>query len=340
MNKTKHLLQGKTSLPFQQLKRYLYPVKRPLLLPFVPFYLLGYWLHALGVRLLGLRKKSPIPTLVIGNPVAGGSGKTPLTIALAQELLAKGLRIAVLSRGYGRNSKGLREVNRDSAPEEVGDEALEIKHALGDIPVVVDGNRHRGLAYLKAKYVFLDWVLLDDGLQHHRLQPDISLMLWHQNDLVQKPWPLPAGNLRLWPIWPRPSLKAVSYAEKPNKGILSIPFRMEKPIDWENKRQVSKEYWGLGWTGLARPETLLKQFPEIKWLLSADHALPSTKFWEQIEALEEPQYLICTVKDSLRLGPHRQRIKKLAVVPLRPDKQSPGYRELAKKVVELCTRPS
>ncbi len=278
--------------------------------------------------------------MVIGNPVAGGSGKTPITIALAQELLAKGLRIAVLSRGYGRNSKGLREVSLESKPEEVGDEALEIKHALADIPVLVDGNRHRGLAYLKAKYAFLDWVLLDDGLQHHKLQPDISLMLWHQNDLVQKPWPLPAGNLRLWPIWPRPSLKAISYAEKPENGIPAIPFNMENPIDWESKSPVSKEYWGLGWTGLARPETLLKQFPEIKWLLSADHALPSTKFWEQIEALEDHQYLICTVKDSLRLGPHRQRIKKLAVVPLRPDKQSPGYRELVNKVVELCTRSS
>jgi tetraacyldisaccharide-1-P 4'-kinase len=315
-------------------------VKRPLLLPFVPLYLLGYWLHALGIRILGLRKKSPIPTLVIGNPVVGGSGKTPITIALAQDLRANGLQIAVLSRGYGRSSRGLKEVCLESMPEEVGDEALEIKFALGEIPVVVDGNRHRALSYLKAKYPSLDWVLLDDGLQHHRLQPDISLMLWHQKDIVQKLWPLPAGNLRQWPIWPPPTLKAISYAKKSKNGIPALPIQMEQPLDWESKSRVSKENWGLGWTGLARPEALVQQFPEIHWLLSADHTMPSPKFWEQIEALGDDKYLLCTMKDSMRLGPHRQRIKNLAVVPLRLDKQSSGYRELVNKVIELCTRSS
>ena len=98
-------------------------------------------LRRLGYR-LGMHPTERLPTLVIvvGNVVAGGAGKTPLTIALVKHLMAQGLRVGVVSRGHGRLTQDTRAVHAHSAPQDVGDEPLLIQQSTG-APVWVGALR-------------------------------------------------------------------------------------------------------------------------------------------------------------------------------------------------------
>ena len=107
------------------------------------------------------------PVVVVGNITVGGTGKTPLVIALAEALRARGLRAGVLSRGYGRAARAPRVVRTDATPADAGDEPLLIARA--GIPVVVGADRLAAAAALLAAEPALDVLLADDGLQHYRL---------------------------------------------------------------------------------------------------------------------------------------------------------------------------
>jgi 3-deoxy-D-manno-octulosonic-acid transferase len=115
---------------------------RPWLLPLVPLYRL-----ALGLRELRLRSglepvhRLRLPVIAIGNLSAGGAGKTPLTIALAQALTRRGIEVDVLSRGYGRAGKGAAGVDLGGTAEEFGDEPLVIARSA-EVPVYVAASRY------------------------------------------------------------------------------------------------------------------------------------------------------------------------------------------------------
>ena len=151
-------------------------------------------LHALPWR-LGLRRARPIgaPVLVVGNLVAGGSGKTPLVIALATELARRGFRPGIVSRGYGRTARGAVDVLPDLPPALCGDEPLLIARQTG-LPVRVASDRAGAARELVARGV--DLVIADDGLQHRPLHRDVEIEVIdgerrHGNGRL-----LPAGPLR------------------------------------------------------------------------------------------------------------------------------------------------
>ena len=116
------------------------------------------------------------PVISVGNLTLGGTGKTPLVIALAGGLRDRGFRPVVLSRGYGRLSRGVLVVGlQDSNWEQWGDEPLLMKQRLGSVPVVVGANRYQ--AGLLAEQKQLGNVfLLDDGFQHRRLHRDVDIV--------------------------------------------------------------------------------------------------------------------------------------------------------------------
>jgi tetraacyldisaccharide 4'-kinase len=140
------------------------------------------------------------PVVSIGNLSTGGSGKTPLTIALAKALQQRGLRVDVLSRGYGRQSQLATRVNPDGSAEEFGDEPLLIaRHAV--IPVYVAPQRYDAglLAEADASPAAHEGQppaihLLDDGFQHRQLARAVDILLVNHRDWHD--WLLPAGNLR------------------------------------------------------------------------------------------------------------------------------------------------
>ncbi|MDR3737753.1 MAG: tetraacyldisaccharide 4'-kinase, partial [Terracidiphilus sp.] len=116
---------------------------RPLLFPLVPLYRFALALRELrlGTSLEPVRRLR-FPVVSIGSLSAGGSGKTPLTIALAQTLTRRGLRVDVLSRGYGRQSKAAARVDHNGTAAEFGDEPLLIARAAG-VPVYVAAQRYQ-----------------------------------------------------------------------------------------------------------------------------------------------------------------------------------------------------
>lgn len=141
----------------------------------------------------GKSKKSPIFTIAIGNLTAGGSGKTPMTLFIADKHKD---RVAALSRGYKRKTKGFREVQIDDLAENSGDEPLEMKKAAPSLPVFVCENRLEGIRQLIQKYPDTSTVVLDDALQHLPLKANKYLLLTEYQKPFYQDWPMPAGNLR------------------------------------------------------------------------------------------------------------------------------------------------
>lgn len=136
----------------------------------------------------------PVPVVVVGNIFVGGTGKTPLTIWLAQALRAAGYSPGVISRGYGASHAAPRLVTADASPQEVGDEPLLIAAHAG-CPVMVGRDRAAAGRALLAARPEVDLILADDGLQHYALQRDVEIVLCDSRGNGNG-WLLPAGPLR------------------------------------------------------------------------------------------------------------------------------------------------
>ncbi len=175
----------------------LHSVIRYLLLPISWLYGLLVWLRNRCFD-LGIFKQleTAVPIVVIGNLSAGGTGKTPHLIHLAK-LLQNEYKLAILSRGYGRQGKGFRWVECDDNPSLVGDEPLEIKFSLPDVAVAVDGNRRRGVHRILEELPHVpDLILLDDGFQHRWIRPSFSLIMTRWDAPFTRDQLLPSGRLR------------------------------------------------------------------------------------------------------------------------------------------------
>jgi tetraacyldisaccharide 4'-kinase len=152
-------------------------------------------LRALLFRAGLLRSESlPVPVVVVGNIFIGGTGKTPLTIWLAEQLRAAGLRPGVISRGHGGKEHEPRPVLPDSSARDVGDEPLLIAARAG-CPVVVGRSRVAAGRRLLALHPDVDVLIADDGLQHYALRRDVEVLLFDGRG-VGNGWTLPAGPLR------------------------------------------------------------------------------------------------------------------------------------------------
>lgn len=134
-----------------------------------------------------------IPVVVVGNITVGGTGKTPLVIALCKQLQVAGFKPAVISRGYGRKSKGLHSVNINDMPSVCGDESLLIKRETG-VPVVLAEDRRLAVAALAELDVNI--IIADDGLQNTHLNRDYEICLIDGERQLGNGHLLPAGPLR------------------------------------------------------------------------------------------------------------------------------------------------
>lgn len=142
----------------------------------------------------GVLKQSKLrrPVVSVGNLSVGGAGKTPFVILLAELLRKRGVRVDVLSRGYGRRSSGVLVVEGDD-PARFGDEPVMIRRRLGDVPVIVGESRYQ--AGVEAERQFeTELHLLDDGFQHRDLARDFDVVLLSPRDLEERL--LPMGRLR------------------------------------------------------------------------------------------------------------------------------------------------
>jgi len=139
--------------------------------------------------------KAPVPVIVLGNVTLGGTGKTPLTLALADILKKQGYRPAIISRGYGGKSDHYPvNVSQDTSPNEAGDEPVML-FARSDCPVVVSPFRVDAAQYVLSHFN-CNILLCDDGLQHYALQRDLEICVIDTKRGVGNGHMLPVGPLR------------------------------------------------------------------------------------------------------------------------------------------------
>lgn len=254
------------------------------------------------LRLLGSTRLR-VPVVVVGNLVAGGAGKTPVTIALVRHLQSRGVLAGVVARGYGRTDETCREVLADSTPAEVGDEPLLVRRASG-AAVFVARSRSEAAEALLAAYPGTQLIVCDDGLQHYALQRDIELCLFDDRG-VGNGFLLPAGPLR------EPSSRKVDFVlhtgQRPAfAGGHAVPRVLAvEAVRADGSRRALRDFAGepvLALAGIAQPESFFTMLraqgvqPE-RTLALADHY--DFDSWERPSG--KRYSLICTEKDAVKL---------------------------------------
>ncbi len=149
--------------------------------------------------IFSIKKIDTCKILSVGNISVGGTGKTPVVKFLADLLHRSGVKVAILSRGYGRKSKGTVIVSNGKEIlaniDDSGDEPLLLAKQLRSIPVVVEADRYKG-ALLIAKKFSPDVILLDDAYQHRRIFRDLNIAIIDASQGFGNGYLLPAGFLR------------------------------------------------------------------------------------------------------------------------------------------------
>lgn len=166
---------------------------RWLLLPFSLLYglvvIIRNWFYDAG---LFKSRAFELPVICVGNLEIGGAGKSPMTEYLIR-LLKNDNKLATLSRGYGRETKGFITATTISTATQIGDEPSQFKQKFPNITVAVCEDRAAGIDQLKTNHGL---VLLDDAFQHRAVKPGLSVLLFDYTHLQQPKFVLPAGNLR------------------------------------------------------------------------------------------------------------------------------------------------
>ncbi len=195
------------------------------------------WVYGRGVQLRnlgfewGLLKQTSyeVPVICVGNITIGGTGKTPHTEMLLRMLMPDH-RVAVLSRGYKRKSRGFRLADSKTPMREIGDEPWQMKQKFPQAIVAVDTNRRRGIRQLLTAEATrdVDVILLDDAYQHRYVHPGLNILLTDYHRLITDDALLPAGRLR----------EPVSAKERANVVIVTkCPYDL-KPMDYRVIREA------------------------------------------------------------------------------------------------------
>ena len=171
-----------------------------LLFPLALFYWgIVYWRNLFYSMGFFISKKLPTKVISVGNITTGGTGKTPAVIFLTKTLSEKGIRCAILSRGYGRKTAGTQLVTDGRSPVEdwrnFGDEPSLLAKSLPGIPIVVDSKRHRGGMFLVDNFK-PEIIVLDDAFQHRRIERDLDVVLINAKDKKSDHKLVPFGLLR------------------------------------------------------------------------------------------------------------------------------------------------
>lgn len=260
------------------------------------------------------------PVVSIGSISAGGAGKTPFLIMLGELLKQRGIAFDVLSRGYGRKSKGVKLVDLAGSPQEFGDEPLLIARRLG-VPVIVGEDRYAAGKFAEAKFG-PQAHLLDDGFQHRRLARDFDISLITQRDLADTL--LPSGRLRE----PLSSLaRASALVFMDDAAEHGVAVRQGQHV-WHVTRTIvpleTKEPC-FAFCGIARPTNFFTDLGKASIRVVGTHTFRDHHAYTQtdIELLFKrcqeagATALITTEKDAVNLGQNADRLRPLYVASVR-----------------------
>jgi tetraacyldisaccharide 4'-kinase len=294
-------------------------------------YTLGWRAYA-GIYALGLKRRAqiPIPVIGVGSLWAGGVGKTPVTIAVARLLQESGVRVAVLTHGYGGSryrTGALVDPLQHPDPAEVGDEAAELRLALPDVPIAV-GKWRVQMAQAAIARWSPDALVLDDGFQHLPLARALDLVLLPAESPLGNGYCLPAGPLRETPegvrraggvVWVRSENESQLWSAEaelpPNAeaalqhskiatytatiaptALLRLATGERLPLDALRGQPLTIV------CGIARPQRFLQMADLLGYTVAEAHAFPDHHAYAPDERYKfSGKTLLTTLKDAVKL---------------------------------------
>lgn len=304
---------------------------RLLLFPFSLLYglivIIRNWCYDVGVF---KSHEFTIPIVSIGNLAVGGSGKSPMAEYLIR-LFKNDYKLATLSRGYGRNTKGYYVATPTTPAATIGDEPAQFKHKFPDITVAVCEKRVDGLLQLKNHH---DLIIMDDAYQHRAVKPGLSILLFDYNNLNQPHLLLPAGDMRepysgRWRadiiiISKCPEQLSYNEQTKITNGVGLLPYQqlfftsiayqaLQHKNGDEAAVKLDKETTVFLLTGIANADPLI-EYIKKHTLHVIHHNYPDhhcftlkniTKLADEFSACKaQKKVIITTEKDAQRLGEH------------------------------------
>lgn len=294
------------------------------------------WLYGLVVSIRNLMfdvgmlksKTFPLPVICVGNITVGGTGKTPHTEYLIR-LLSEKHQVAVLSRGYKRQSEGYVLATPTTSMTDIGDEPYQMKHKFPQIHMAVDKDRCHGIEELMKKEVqpSTDVVILDDAFQHRYVKAGLNILLMDYHRLIHLDKLLPAGRLR----------ESSSGTKRADIVIVTKCPRDITPIERTGiERSLNIENWqkiffstysypddmkGIGKnpllvTGIASPEQMIydlqKIVPEFDVMSFPDHHHFTENDINNIRTRAAGRTILTTEKDATRL----HGLENVKVIPI------------------------
>lgn len=278
----------------------------------------------------------PFPVICVGNITVGGTGKTPHTEYITR-LLRENFKVAILSRGYKRETHDFRIASSSTLVRDIGDEPMQIFRKFPDVLVTVDRNRVHGVNRILEENPEIDVIIMDDGFQHRSITPGFSILLSDFERLMVRDHMMPYGGLRenkgnmrraniilitkspenLSPIQRRLIVKEVDKAPYQNLYFTTIRYKPPLPVferyDPEETHLDMSKCDGCGIvliTGIANPqplkEYLQKSCEEIIHLSFPDHhnykendLISISSAYNDLKSTT--RYLFTTEKDAVRL---------------------------------------
>ncbi len=280
-----------------------------------------------------------LPLICVGNLSVGGTGKSPMVELIVKNLKNKH-RIAVLSRGYKRKTKGYALANEASTALEIGDEPMQFHVKFPDVAIAVGEERIVASPQLLHDRPSTQAVILDDAFQHRAIKAGLNILLTDYNNLYTRDWFLPTGDLRDEPRSARRASVIVvtkcpadlsqedrdaivrELSPRPNQRIFFATLRYDMPyhITQRYTRPITADDEVLLVTGIANPRSL-KQFMldytetyyEMSYgdhhIFTIDDLREIKKKFSQLSA--EKKIIVTTEKDAVRLVKFDQELKDL-----------------------------
>lgn len=296
---------------------------RKILFPFSLLYALIVYIRNWCYDTSIFKSKSfKIPIICIGNLSVGGTGKTPMAAYILAALRAN-YKVALLSRGYKRKSKGFLLANSNTTVEDLGDEPYTLHTNFPDVPVAVSANRVEGIQKLTGLHPDLEAIVLDDAFQHRKVTPKMAILLTAYNDLYCDDWYLPTGNLR-------------DHKNQAKRANVVVVTKCPENLSEEEQQNIAKklkltEHQHLFFTtiayhdavtntkeaiplnnlpnnvtlvtGIANPKPLVDFLKDQKLIFEhlqyPDHHFFTTK---ELETLKTKEFIVTTEKDFVRLN--------------------------------------
>lgn len=333
-----------------------------LLAPIAALYAFGVWVRNMLFEHHVLRShKVNIPTICVGNLAVGGTGKTPHVEWLIRFLQPR-YKLAVLSRGYKRHTKGFLIADAHSTANDIGDECMQIHRKFPDVVVAVSENRVSGIKQLQQQHPEVQVVLLDDAFQHRRLTCGFNILLTTADNLYVHDHFLPWGTLRdnkqeslranvIVVTKCPPTMTAIDRRtivhELKTPAYQQLLFSFVDYVDWQTHIAAMPSSAKVRVvTGIAHPEYLMqhvgKRFPNAQLLAYADHHKFSHAEINALEKdAEEFDLILTTEKDFVRMQQYDlsdQLVRKLYPVEIQVKfvDEEPLKHEILRYLTKVC----